>query len=69
MGDRDSRGHLGFGNLPFEEVAAGLKAIGFDGISTIEIAPSFHGSTPAASRPHARDSLARWRGLFGKRGA
>jgi len=63
-GERDQHGHLGFGNIAFEEVAAGLRRIGFEGVSTIEIAPSFHGSTPAESRPRARESLARWRELW-----
>ena len=63
-GQRDSHGHIGFGNVPFEEIAQGLRDIGFDGISTIEIAPSFHGSTPAESRPRARESLEKWRAIW-----
>jgi sugar phosphate isomerase/epimerase len=63
-GDRDSHGPIGFGNVAFEEIARALRAVGFDGVSTIEIAPSFHGSTPAASKPRATESLERWRTLW-----
>ena len=60
-GDQDSHSPLGSGNIPFEAVAQGLHGIGFDGVSTIEIAPSFHGSSPEESRPRAKDSLEQWR--------
>jgi sugar phosphate isomerase/epimerase len=63
-GERDDHGHLGFGEVRFGEVAAGLKGIGFQGVTTIEIAPSFHGSSPAESKPHARRSLATWCDLW-----
>ncbi len=63
-GDADSHGHIGFGDAPFDAMASGLRAAGFDGVSTIEIAPSFHGSTPEQSRPHAIESLAQWRRLM-----
>jgi len=63
-GERDEHGHLGHGNVPFDEVAAALRAVGFDGVSTIEIAPSFHGSTPEASRERAIESVAAWRALL-----
>ncbi len=64
LGEKDSHGHFGFGNLDFPRIAEALKAVGFDGISTIEIAPSFHGSTPQESKPLARQSLEIWRGLW-----
>lgn len=60
-GDRDAHAPLGDGSLPVDEAARGLAAAGFDGVSTIEIAPGFHGSTPAESKPRARESLERWR--------
>ncbi len=63
-GQRDDHAHLGFGDICFEEVAAGLKAIGFDGVSTFEITPRYHGSTPAESKPRARESLARWKAAW-----
>jgi len=63
-GETDSHGHIGFGNVDFEEVARGLREVGFDGISTIEIAPSFHGSTPGASKPRAKESLEKWRTIW-----
>lgn len=64
VGDKDSHGHLGFGNVAFPDVAEALKQIGFGGISTIEIAPSFHGSTPRESKPYAKESLDIWRSLW-----
>ena len=63
-GQKDSHGHFGFGNIRFEDVASGLAAIGFDGVATIEIGPSLHGSTPSASRPRVAESLAVWRRLW-----
>jgi sugar phosphate isomerase/epimerase len=63
-GDRDSHEPLGAGNVPFPEVAGALMAAGFDGVSTIEIEPSFHGSTPAASKPHLRRTFEAWRGML-----
>jgi len=63
-GEGDQHAHLGFGNLDFAAVAEGLKAAGFEGVSTVEIAPSFHGSTPAESKPHARESVERWKALW-----
>lgn len=67
-GDRDAHAPLGSGTLPVEEVARALGRIGFAGVSTIEIAPSFHGDTPAASRPKAEASLARWHKLMDQAG-
>ncbi len=63
-GDRDEHGHFGLGNVDFAAVAAGLKAIGFSGVSTIEIAPSFHGKTPAESKPLSAESLAQWKDMW-----
>jgi sugar phosphate isomerase/epimerase len=63
-GQKDEHGHFGLGNIDFGEVAAALKSVGFDGVSTIEIAPSFHGSTPAESKPRARESLERWKAIW-----
>ncbi|NQU36502.1 MAG: sugar phosphate isomerase/epimerase [Actinobacteria bacterium] len=63
-GTRDSHGHFGFGNIDFVAVARGLVDTGFDGISTIEICPAFHQSTPAASRPYAKLDLDQWRELM-----
>ena len=63
-GARDEHGHFGLGNIDFAEVAAALKSVGFDGVSTIEIAPTFHGSTPSESKPRAKESLDRWKALW-----
>lgn len=63
-GQKDEHGHFGLGNIDFVEVAAALKSVGFDGVSTIEIAPSFHGSTPAESKPRAKESLEQWRAMW-----
>jgi sugar phosphate isomerase/epimerase len=60
-GDHDSHAHLGFGTGDFAAMASALQEKGFDGISTIEIAPGFHGSTPAEDRPRAQESLRTWR--------
>lgn len=63
-GTRDQHGHFGFGNTPFEQVAGALREVGFAGVSTIEIAPTFHGSSPRESKPRAQESLTRWRELW-----
>jgi len=65
-GEGDQHAPLGFGNLDFAAVAEGLKLAGFDGVSTVEIAPTFHGSTPAESKPHSQASLAQWKALWGR---
>jgi len=62
-GEADSHGHLGFGNIRFEDVVQGLKAIAFDGVSTIEIAPAFHDTTIADAKAHVKESLAKWSAL------
>jgi sugar phosphate isomerase/epimerase len=64
-GSKDQHGHFGFGTVPFKEVAEAVTGIGFDGMSTIEVAPGFHGSTPEASWDKAVASLERWRELLG----
>ena len=63
-GRRDSHAHIGFGNGDFEAMARGLHAVGFDGVSTIEICPIFHDSTPAEARPRVRETLDRWRAIW-----
>ncbi len=68
-GEKDQHGHFGFGTVPFGEVAGALKRLAFDGVCTIEIAPTFHGSTPAESRPKALASLAIWDDLMRTAGA
>ena len=62
-GEADSHGHLGFGSICFETVVKALEAIGFDGVSTIEIAPAFHDSTISDSKKLLKDSLRQWRSL------
>ncbi len=63
-GQKDEHGHFGLGRIDFTEIAEALRSVGFDGVSTIEIAPSFHGSTPAESKPRAKESLERWRAIW-----
>ena len=63
-GTKDTHEPVGEGNGPFEQMAEGLQAVRFDGVCTIEIAPGFHGSTPAESKPKAKDSLDIWRKLM-----
>jgi len=66
-GTKDEHGHIGFGSVPFPAVAAGLKAVGFNGVSTIEVAPALHGSRPEMSKPLAIRSLEQWRRLLAGR--
>jgi sugar phosphate isomerase/epimerase len=63
-GKHDEHGHFGMGTVDFPAVAEGLHAIRFEGVSTIEIAPSFHGSTPRESKPHLVESLVRWKEIW-----
>jgi len=63
-GHSDQHAYFGFGNIEFGEVAAALDEIGFDGVSTIEIAPGFFGMDREEAKPHARESLRRWRELW-----
>jgi sugar phosphate isomerase/epimerase len=65
-GAKDEHGHIGFGTVPFAEVAEALRAIKFAGVSTIEVAPSLHGSTPEKSKPFAGKSLKVWREMMEK---
>ncbi len=62
-GEGDTHSCFGDGNVNFAEVARGLREIGFDGVSTIEIAPSLHGATPAGDRPRVKEALDTWREL------
>lgn len=64
-GMKDEHGHFGFGSVPFPEIANALRAMKYDGLCTIEIAPSFHGSTPEGSKPKAAESLRTWKTLLG----
>jgi len=64
-GRRDLHAPLGDGTTDFAAVAAGLRAVGFDGISTIEICPAFHDATPDEDKPKAERGLAEWRGVMG----
>jgi len=59
-GERDQHGHFGFGSVPFPDIAAALKGMAFDGVCTIEIAPTFHGRTPQESKEDAMQSLEHW---------
>lgn len=63
-GQKDSHGHFGFGTICFPDVAAALAKAGFDGVSTVEIAPAFYGLTAEQAMPHAAESLAVWRRLW-----
>jgi sugar phosphate isomerase/epimerase len=62
-GRRDQHGPLGLGNADFSAVACTLRRIGFDGVSTIEIAPRHHGAEIDEAIPPAAESLASWRSL------
>ncbi len=66
-GLKDQHGHFGFGSVPFEEVAAALGELAFDGVCTIEVAPGFHGRTPLESKVDAIRSMERWRELMSAR--
>ena len=63
-GQRDQHGHFGLGNISFAEVASALKSISFDGVSTIEIAPSLHGASHEESKVQSCESLRRWKELW-----
>jgi sugar phosphate isomerase/epimerase len=60
-GDRDSHAHIGYGNIDFAAAARGLRAVGFAGISTIEVSAPFYNATADQARRGARESLTRWR--------
>jgi hypothetical protein len=63
-GEKDQHAHFGFGNVPFPEIADALVNMEFDGVCTIEIAPSFHGRTPSESKGDSMQSLRCWRNLI-----
>ncbi|MGC9317413.1 MAG: sugar phosphate isomerase/epimerase family protein [Armatimonadota bacterium] len=63
-GTRDAHAPLGEGTIDFAEVADALRSAGFDGMSTIEIAPTLHGRDPAKCRSAAREGLEHWRTLW-----
>lgn len=63
-GNRDDHAHIGYGNCDFAAAARGLRAAGFDGVSTIEICGQLHNSTPAAARAHVRESLETWQAVW-----
>lgn len=60
-GDRDMHMPLGSGTLDYAAAAQALRAIGFDGIATVEVCPSLHGRRPAEVWETRADSLGRWR--------
>lgn len=64
-GVRDLHAPFGRGNLPFEEVAAAVRSIGFDGISTIEVCPRMRGAEEEAEPDLAREALDLWREHLG----
>lgn len=63
-GVTDQHGPIGFGNMDFAPFAQAVKAIGFDGVSTIEVAPSFHGRKPAEALDESHTTLDAWRRLI-----
>lgn len=63
-GIRDEHGPFGQGTVDFAGIASALRQVGFSGVSTVEIAPSLHNSTPAMAKPHAHAALAKWRTLW-----
>jgi len=65
-GDADSHAHIGYGNIDYEDAARGLHAVGFDGVSTIEIAPSALKVSMDESKPQAIASMKTWRGIWEK---
>lgn len=62
-GKRDQHAHFGFGSVPFPDIAGVLRSREFDGVCTIEIAPTLHGSTPQDSKKDAIQSLEHWQRL------
>ncbi len=62
-GKRDQHAHFGFGSVPFPDIAGVLRAMRFNGVCTIEIAPTFHGRTPEESKIDAIRSLKQWQAL------
>jgi sugar phosphate isomerase/epimerase len=68
-GYRDQHGWFGMGTLDFAEVARAAESVGFEGVSTIEIAPGLHESNPVDDRPHARTTLDEWKHMWPGAGA
>jgi len=66
-GTRDQHAPLGAGNLDFAEAARALADLGFDGVSTVEIAPDLHGADRAGSVRLAGQALETWRGFWQNR--
>jgi len=64
-GTRDAHAPFGQGNVDFAAVVAGLKAAGFDGVATVEVAPGLHGASPDEDLPRLADAAATWRKLWG----
>jgi sugar phosphate isomerase/epimerase len=69
LSDNDGKGDqhlpLGRGNVNFKAVARGLRDIGFDRISTIELEPAKHLSSIPVAKREIVESLFYWRKLFG----
>lgn len=63
-GSRDLHQHLDEGNLDLAGAAQGLAEIGFDAISTLEVAPGLHDGVIADSKPRLPRSLEIWRNLM-----
>jgi sugar phosphate isomerase/epimerase len=63
-GRRDQHKHLGDGTLSFGAAAGGVKAAGFDGISTIEVAPALHDGDPEAEWPRIPMTFETWKTLL-----
>jgi sugar phosphate isomerase/epimerase len=64
-GTRDQHRYFGSGNNDFAAVARGVRAIGFDGVATIEAVPEWCDLTPDEAMPHAKASLDAWRAELG----
>jgi sugar phosphate isomerase/epimerase len=66
-GKEDQHLPLGMGTIDFASVARGLRKIGFDGLSTIEIEPTGkHEDAIARAKEQITGSLAFWRELLEK---
>lgn len=63
-GKKDQHAGMGCGTVPFREVGAALRTLGFDGVSTIEIAPRLHGADPDESGHLVPAALQQWRGIL-----
>jgi len=63
-GTKDQHQYFGMGNNDFAAVARAGRAIGFDGVATIEAVPRWCDLTPDEAMPHAKASLDTWRTLW-----